>query len=173
MSSTANQFLKSLKAASLFVIPMLLSCSTGTFGMPNAVPMDWAFIQSVGGIRLGDPYTQDGMRWVPVIVDVSGTQTITVTPSMRNTGLVCSAVTLTGGGGRAPIGGMDMWLTVHTEPESSDTNRLGLSSRCADLPLNFRSSFGGSSTARFYYIQSPAVTNVLNSKENLIGVISM
>lgn len=172
MSRSDNLILREVAIALLCAI-FLSSCATGgTFGMPNATPMNWAFIQSVGGIRLGDPYFKDSMRWVPIFVDVSGAQTITVTPTLRNTGLVCSAAPFSGGGSKAITGGMDFWLTVYTEPESTTTNIAGMSSSCPDIPLNFRPSFGGSTTVRFYYIQKTAIAHILNSKENLIGVIN-
>ncbi len=161
----------------LLAVSMLLSCASGGFsasggiGRDDSEAMDWAFIQSVGGIRLGDPYVNQGIRWVPIFVDVSGTQTITIPPTLRNTGLVCSAVSLTWGGSNAATGGMEFWLTVYTQPISSVTAAAGLSSRCADLPLNFRDSFGGSTVARFYYTQTPATLNVFNSRENMIGVL--
>lgn len=170
MCSTNILKLKGAGSLFLLAIVMLSGCAGGGFGPPpGAEPMDWAFIQSVGGIRLGDPYLRGDRYWVPVIVDVSGAQTITVTPTRRNTGLVCTRVTLSGSGSDIDYS-LDFWLTVYTEPASS--NNIGrLSSRCNDIPLNFLQSFSDR-TYNFYYVQKPAILSILNSKENLIGVIN-
>jgi hypothetical protein len=53
---------------------------------------DWAFIQSVGGISIGQPVnTQDGW-YLPVNCDVSGLRTITTKPTQLNSALVCQRV---------------------------------------------------------------------------------
>ena len=53
---------------------------------------DWQFVQSVGGIALGTPQ-RDNRRHVllPIRCDVSGTQTITVSPTAINSTLVCES----------------------------------------------------------------------------------
>lgn len=153
----------------LLAITLLSGCAEGGFGHAGGEPMDWAFIQSVGGIRLGDPYRRSGRYWVPVIVDVSGAQTITVIPTWRNTGLVCTRATFSGSGSDIDSD-MDIWLTVYTEPESA-SNSGRLSSRCNDIPLNFMRNFNDR-TYNFYYVQKPATLNILNSKDHLIGVIN-
>jgi hypothetical protein len=57
---------------------------------------DWSFIQSVGGISVGQPVsTQDGW-YLPVNCDVSGLQTTTVKPTQLNSALVCYKVLATG-----------------------------------------------------------------------------
>jgi hypothetical protein len=49
----------------------------------------WEFIQSVGGIRIGQPRKKDDSAWVlPVICDVSGLKTITQKPTAMNSGVV-------------------------------------------------------------------------------------
>jgi hypothetical protein len=50
---------------------------------------DWQFIQSVGGISIEKPLlTEDGL-YLPVICNVSGTDSITVKPTMLNSALSC------------------------------------------------------------------------------------
>lgn len=168
MRRSDNLILKEIIIALLCAIS-LSSCASGGFGQPDGEPMDWTFIQSVGGIRLGDPYLRGGRYWVPVLVDVSGAQTITVTPTLRNTGLVCTSVTFSGSGSYIDFD-LDFWLTVYTEAESP-SNGGRLSSECNDIPLNFMSSFGDR-TYNFYYIPKSANSNIFRSKENLVGVIN-
>lgn len=49
----------------------------------------WEFIQSVGGIRLGEPAKKENGSWVlPVVCDVSGLTTVTRKPTTMNSGLV-------------------------------------------------------------------------------------
>ncbi len=53
---------------------------------------DWAFIQSVGGIKIDEPYlTKDGW-FLPVQCDVSGLTTITNKPTTMNSALKCVKV---------------------------------------------------------------------------------
>ena len=57
---------------------------------------DWPFIQSVGGISIGQPVsTQDGW-YLPVNCDVSGLQTTTIKPTQLNSALVCYKVLASG-----------------------------------------------------------------------------
>ena len=74
----------------LLFVALLSDCTGNGFGQAGSKSMDWEFIQSVGGIKLGYPYLRIGRYWVPVFVDVSGAQTITVAPTRRNTGLDCT-----------------------------------------------------------------------------------
>ena len=53
---------------------------------------DWDFIQKVGGIKTENPLeTQDGF-YLPVICNVSGTDSITVKPTQLNSALVCTNI---------------------------------------------------------------------------------
>jgi len=42
---------------------------------------DWVFVQSVGGIAVGNPHRTPSGVMLPVFVDVSGLRTITTKPS--------------------------------------------------------------------------------------------
>ncbi|MEZ5491903.1 MAG: hypothetical protein R3F50_16545 [Gammaproteobacteria bacterium] len=154
------------KASFILLFAFALSaCASKPINRPNAEAIDWEFIQSVGGVRLGDPYSKDGLRWVPVLADVSGSQTITTVPTLSNTGLVCSAA-VTGGTGNL-VTGMNVWLTIYVEPEP-DIPIVGLSSRCNDIPLPPNFSAG---PYRVYYEDKPKNIVSLNSRANLIGTL--
>ena len=49
----------------------------------------WAFVTSVGGLELGVPVLEKNRWKLPIRADVSGLQSITVEPTLRNSGLVC------------------------------------------------------------------------------------
>jgi len=49
---------------------------------------DWEFIQSVGGIAIGNPKLINDNWSLPIKCNVSGLQTFTVKPTMLNSGLV-------------------------------------------------------------------------------------
>jgi hypothetical protein len=53
----------------------------------------WEFIQSVGGIRVGNPEKKASNSWVlPVICDVSGVTTVTQKPTTLNSPLVVTKI---------------------------------------------------------------------------------
>jgi hypothetical protein len=57
-----------------------------------AEKMDWAFIQAVGGISVGEPLrTEDGF-YLPIDCDVSGLKQVTVKPTTINSALICSKI---------------------------------------------------------------------------------
>jgi hypothetical protein len=50
---------------------------------------NWAFVQSVGGISIGEP-VREGSGWIlPVRADLSGFSKITVQPTAHNSGMAC------------------------------------------------------------------------------------
>jgi len=66
------------------VISFVAGCS-----LPLRETRDWSFIQSVGGISIGQPVsTQDGW-YLPVYCDVSGLKKTTIKPTQLNSALVC------------------------------------------------------------------------------------
>jgi hypothetical protein len=53
----------------------------------------WEFIQSVGGIRIGQPQKRDESTWVlPIACDVSGLKTVTREPTTMHSGLVVTKI---------------------------------------------------------------------------------
>lgn len=155
---------KQVRTLLLFML-VLSACVSGPTGSPNLQPVSWDFIQSVGGIQLGEPYTIGGMRWVPVIVDLSGSQTITVTPTRRNTGLVCSTIRSDISGNQ--VTGMNSWITIYAEPGTKSSGR-GVASQCDATPLPLDFGVGG---YRVYYEENRKFMPSLNNRKNLIGTV--
>lgn len=50
---------------------------------------DWAFVQSAGGIALGELVSKEGNWSLAVRANVSGLETITVKPQRINSALIC------------------------------------------------------------------------------------
>ena len=72
--------------ASLAIVS--ISCST-VAGWVTTSRIDWSFIQTVGGIRVGDPQPLSKGNWIiPIECDVSGLTTVTVKPTTVNSALV-------------------------------------------------------------------------------------
>jgi len=68
------------------------SCSAIT-GCATSFHATWAFIQTVGGIKVGDAYPATNKTWtVAVECDVSGLTTITTKPTTMNSALVVKDV---------------------------------------------------------------------------------
>jgi len=68
-------------------------------------PADWKFVQRVGGIKTGTPLeTEDGF-YLPVICNVSGTDSVTIRPTLLNSALVCTKI-------KTKINGNRISLTV-------------------------------------------------------------
>jgi hypothetical protein len=53
---------------------------------------DWQYVQSVGGMRLGQPQQKEGNWTVPVEIDVTGSRPITTQPTAQHPGLVCAGI---------------------------------------------------------------------------------
>lgn len=94
--------------------------------LPLAVcsePRGWGFVQSVGGMAIGPAVERQGGWFLPVQANVSGTESITVKPSMLNSGLICERVS-------AKVVGDTILLTLHT-----GLVRDGDSPRCPEAAL--------------------------------------
>lgn len=163
-----NTILKKVRLLLFPAILVLSSCASGPIGRPEAQAMSWEFIQSVGGIELGNPYTTGGRHFVPLIVDVSGSKAITVAPTLTNTRLVCSMAAAVGGGNFLR---RNVWVTIYTEPEPIATTRGGgPTSTCNDILLSPGLLFG-SIAYNIYYIEKRVMVVDFNSRKNLIGVV--
>lgn len=55
----------------------------------------WAFMQTVGGISIGDPYQNDDRWFLPVLCDISGLKTITIKPVFLNSALAAAETVVT------------------------------------------------------------------------------
>ena len=68
---------------------------------------DWDFVQSVGGMRIGEPKLTS-LEWtLPVELDVTGLQTITTKPTALHSGIVCEGI-------RAEFHDRDIYLYLFT-----------------------------------------------------------
>lgn len=93
-------------------------------------PVDWAFVQSVGGLAIGDPYVdQNDILWIPLEVDFSGRNTISVEPTLRDSGLKC----LKPGGGESSSF-PTVW-EIHLELTAIEETRTDIPTYCERIPL--------------------------------------
>lgn len=72
-----------------------------------AEPRTWSFVTSVGGISIQTPRRSENGWTLPVVADVSGTETITVKPTLLNSALICEST-------RAVVEGDAIFLTIET-----------------------------------------------------------
>jgi hypothetical protein len=103
---------------------MFLLASQNAFAALLGTERDWAFIQSVGGIAIGEPKLENN-RWVlPVLCDVTGLKTITTKPTTLNSGLVWADT-------KARIEGNIIYLSI----ETAVVGMSGKSSACGPAKL--------------------------------------
>jgi len=103
-----------LTLASLMCILPLAVCSE---------PKSWSFMQSVGGIAIGEALERKGAWFLPVQANVAGLESITVKPVMLNSALICESVS-------ARIVGESIFLTVN-----AGLLRDGYTRRCPEASL--------------------------------------
>jgi hypothetical protein len=86
----------------------------------------WSFVQSIGGIAVGQP-TKVAKRWLlPVRADVSGLQKITLKPTALNSGLSCNSV-------NASVEGQVISIAISTSIAGSGLNSLCPSAQLGQL----------------------------------------
>jgi hypothetical protein len=88
---------------------LLAACLLGT--PAAAQTRDWAFIQSVGGLKLGVPVDRSGMWWLPVRCNVSGAEAVTAEPTAFHPTLACATA--------ATVEGRSIVLTIMARPDPS------------------------------------------------------
>ncbi|MGA0805985.1 MAG: hypothetical protein ACO3PV_05650 [Pseudohongiellaceae bacterium] len=102
----------------LFLLPAVLllgSCSSTSMRAVVDPPVSWEFLQSVGGISVGQPRLADGNLWLPLTMDLSGNRSITKAPTVSNTGRKCIRATLRQTNLlTTPVGYYDLALQVHS-----------------------------------------------------------
>jgi hypothetical protein len=102
----------------IFVVFLLVSsCSLA------AESRNWSFVQSVGGIVVGQPSKVASGWLLPVRADVSGLQRITLAPTAMYSALSCNTV-------KASIEGQSIYLAISTGIAGS-----GHTSRCPSAEL--------------------------------------
>jgi hypothetical protein len=105
------------------VLPALLLAVASMPATAFAKPVDLAFVNSVGGIRIGNAKRDDKGWAIPIEVNVSGLKTITTPPTLINSGLICERTS-------ARVKGMTILITVHTGPARGQK-----SADCTAAPL--------------------------------------
>lgn len=125
--------LKTGKGLLLALMGVLLSACSPVSTFKNMVdpPASWEFIQSVGGISVGQPRVVDGIFWLPLNLDLSGQRQITVAPTQMNSGKKCLSATLRQADGlTTPVGYYDLYLQVYAG--SVDKRGAG---GCDEVPM--------------------------------------
>lgn len=87
-------------------------------------PVDWAFVQSVGGISIGEVSITDSHYSLAVNANVSGLEQVTVKPTLVNSALICESTTAT-------IQDKAIYLTIN-----KGVIREGYSTHCPAAKLN-------------------------------------
>lgn len=118
-----------------FIVLVMLVAASCSSRVTFAQARDWAFVQSVGGLAVEQPFRQDGRWFLPVRCDVSGIQAVTAKPSVLNSGIGCSTV--------ARVEGRAILLRVET--------RLVSPAKCP--PVDLGASLNGRYTV--FYASSP------------------
>jgi hypothetical protein len=118
----------------LFVLPAALllgACSTTSMRAVVDPPVSWEYLQSVGGISVGQPRLADNNLWLPLTVDLSGNRSITQAPTVTDTGRKCIRATLQQTNTlTTPVGFYDLALQVH-----SGTTEQRAEGSCSEVPL--------------------------------------
>jgi len=162
----------------LLLVAILVSSCSGIPGGRGQLgeAQDWNFIQAVGGIRLGEPYSQNGLVFVPIVADVSGRQTITTVPSLTTENLICRI---------GPWGGtksilkpmtMNVFITVYTQERSAATDRMGLTNQCPPYlrPPHHPMLYTLVRTLDVYYVEgAPVFVYSPAATAHLIGSIEL
>jgi hypothetical protein len=121
-------------SSALFLLPAALllgSCSTTSMRAVVDPPVSWDFLQSVGGVAVGQPRIADGNLWLPLTVDLSGNRSITRTPTVTDTGRKCIRATLRQTNPlTTPVGYYDLALQIH-----SGTLQQRGEGGCEEVPL--------------------------------------
>lgn len=76
--------------------------------------VDWEYIQSVGGLTIGDPWLDPPTLrlYIPLVMDLSGNKRITVEPTRRDTGKACYKVEKVSKARLLPGSPVDLEITV-------------------------------------------------------------
>ncbi len=113
---------------------LLLLCPLAAFAGILPERQSWDFMQSVGGISVGDPFREDGTWFLPVSCDVSGTRKVTVEPTRLNSALAAADV-------RIQVKGTAVYVTVVTTMVSHNRSSLCKPAALGNLPVGTYSVF--------------------------------
>ena len=120
--------------SALFLLPaalLLSACSSSSMRAVVDPPVSWEFLQSVGGVALGQPRLADGNLWLPLTIDLSGNRSISTTPTVTNSGRKCIRATLQQTNLlTTPVGYYDLALQIN-----SGTLEQRSEGGCDEVPL--------------------------------------
>ena len=105
------------------IFSFLLLLITASCSALESTERNWSFIESVGGLKIGQPYTEQNIHYLPIVVDVSGLQEITIKPTMLNSALMCSRT------GHL-IKGNEIYISIFTSLINGKAN-----TSCKSIPL--------------------------------------
>jgi len=86
----------------------------------------WSFVQTIGGVAVGQPSKVANGWLLPVYADVSGLQRITLKPTALNSGLSCNTV-------NASVEGRVIYIAISTSIAGSGRNSLCPSAQLGQL----------------------------------------
>jgi hypothetical protein len=95
---TINGGFRTATTLALCLLPLVTGCRTIHGTDRDLERVDWEFIQSAGGISIGNPYIDRASNFlvIPINQDFSGNRTITIAPTLRNSGLLCAQIVNSG-----------------------------------------------------------------------------
>ena len=89
--------------ASIFLTAVLVGCK-----LMSTEYRDWRFVESVGGMQMGQPIKAKNGKWqLPIDCDVSGIRAITTKPTQINSALICN-------GFKVRVSGTNIFVTLRT-----------------------------------------------------------
>lgn len=107
---------------------------------------------------------------VPIIVDLSGNQTITVTPTLTNSGIVCFGAIVVGSGENGRD--FDMRISIYAEPElGADTSLGRRTGECGGIYLPPRNTLGNRGDYNIYYVDKLESFPTINQAEHYLGTV--
>lgn len=111
-------------ATAALVLAVVSSCSHVMSSAARST-RDWQFVQSVGGIAVGNPQRDaNGEVHLPVDCDVSGLRAVSTSPSAINSGIACEAPAVV-------VRGRSVYIAVVTSLPSEKSGSAG----CPDAHL--------------------------------------
>lgn len=141
--------MKPSRALSFLPVALLVgACSSTSMRAVVDPPVSWDFLQSVGGVAVGQPRLAETSLWLPITVDLSGNRSITRSPTVTDTGRKCIRATLQQTNPlTTPVGYYDLALQIH-----SGTEQQRSEGSCEEVPLfigNLKPPFSPSRNVKF------------------------
>lgn len=104
-----------LRSALFLASALAIAACSPVATLRNVVdsPVNWDFLQSVGGIAAGQPRLEGNIFWLPLDMDLSGNRSISANPTLVNSGRKCIRAELRQADGIASTPGYyDLYLQI-------------------------------------------------------------